>query len=76
MCHVPAVDLKELAGAPEAEIAVTADMIDAGSRVLEKCYIGDGRYDLTFAIEEIYREMVSAMSPQPAPAHQILREGH
>lgn len=74
MCHSPAVDSEESSGAPEAEIEVTAAMVDAGSAALEDFYLGDGRYAITTeSIEAIYRAMAASTSLPPASICRIHR---
>jgi hypothetical protein len=49
------------AGAPEDEIEVTAEMIEAGSREMENYYLGDGRYCIQDdGLAAIYVAMVRA----------------
>jgi len=60
MCHVPAVDSTESAGAPEDEIEVTSAMIKAG-----KCELAgfNRERDLAeIAVERIYRSMARERS--------------
>jgi hypothetical protein len=76
MCDVEMVDSKGSAGATEKEIEVTSEMVAAGEAALEKRYIGDGRYDLTSAVAEIYLVMAAAKFLLPAPERQIRCVGH
>jgi len=55
MCHIPAVDSEESAGAPETEIEVTPAMIEAGALALIEHVMGDEDWDA--AVREIYVEM-------------------
>jgi hypothetical protein len=58
MCHVPAADSKESAGAPEKEIEVTPAMIEAGYRVLEASCITDDLLEADRGtVSEIYLAM-------------------
>jgi hypothetical protein len=61
MCHSKAVDSKELAGAPEAEIEVTPEMIEAGVDVIIDYSFEDGICLTSFGnvVEDIYRVMRS-----------------
>jgi hypothetical protein len=66
-----AVDSEESAGAPEAEIEVTPEMVSAGSLAVEKFYIGDGRYVLAEdAMVAVYRAMTAAKFLPPATEHR------
>lgn len=59
--------------APEAtdEIEVTPEMIEAGSMVLARFYLGDGIYDVREpCLRELYRAMV-IRSKYPLPRYQI-----
>ena len=48
-------------GAPEAELEVTPEMIDAGHRALDGHYLGNGRFDLTNpTLVALFRAMAAA----------------
>ena len=52
--------------AKTTEIEITPEMIKAGSRVMESCYLGDGRYVPTEAVlAEVYRMMDLSKPKKP-----------
>ena len=65
MCHFPAVNSKESAGAPATEIEVTPEMVEAGYAVLKTSGITD---DLLEADRGTVSEIYLAMyRNRPAP---------
>ena len=70
MSHDSAVAETSAAGAPEDEIEITPEMIEAARDVLDERYFGDGVYDLSDRVlAHLFRAMEEAQPLSSRPRH-------